>query len=385
MTGAVTGVHTDAWIVAAKRTAVAPRHGALAALAVQDLAAPLIAALLTETGLPPARVDEIILGNALYGGGNPARLIGLAAGLPASVPAQTIDTQCCGGLDALVVASERISAGMADVIFCGGVESYSRSPLRLARPLREGDEAVEYQRPPFTPWPDRDPDMIVSGHDLAARLDISRARQEVFAIDSHAKALAARERLRREIVPIAGLDHDAFARVLSPKTCARLPLLAGDGPHALTAATVAVEADAAAVLAVVSDAVLKEIKSENALRIVAAVRVAGDPTLPGLMSTQAAKAVLSEAQMAASELAAAEIMEAFAAQALGTVDALHLDPARVNRGGGALSRGHPVGASGAILAVRLFHELQQEKVGSRGLACIAAAGGLGSGVIVERA
>lgn len=381
MTGAITG----AWIVAAKRTAVAPRHGVFATLGVHELAAPLIAAILEETGIAPESVDDIILGNALYGGGNPARVVGLAAGLPLSAPAQTIDTQCCGGLDAIIAACERILAGAADVILCGGVESFSRSPLRLRRPLRDDDEAIEYQRPPFTPWLDRDPDMIASAHDLAVRLDISRSRQETFAIESHAKALVAREGLRHEIVPVAGLDHDAFARRLSEKTCARLPPLAGAGAHALTAATIAVEADAAAVLAVVSDAALKKLKDANAVRIVATKRVTGDPVLPGLMSTEAAKAVLAQAQMTAGAISAVEIMEAFAAQALGTVDALRFDSSRINRGGGALSRGHPIGASGAILAARLFHELQREQAGARGLATIAAAGGLGSALIIEKA
>ncbi|MDH7797917.1 MULTISPECIES: thiolase family protein [unclassified Beijerinckia] len=380
----MTGART-AWIVAAKRTAVAPRHGAFAALGVHDLAAPLIGAILEETGIAPDSVDEIILGNALYGGGNPARVVGLAAGLPQRVPAQTIDTQCCAGLDAIIAASERILAGTADVILCGGVESFSRSPLRLRRPLRDDEEAVEYQRPPFTPWADRDPDMIASAHDLAVRLDISRSRQEAFAIESHAKTLAARAHLHREIVPVAGLDHDAFGRRLSEKTCARLPALAGAGAHALTAATIAVEADAAAVLAVVSDAALKKLKGASAVRIVAAKRVAGDPVLPGLMSTEAAKAVLAQVQTTADAISAVEIMEAFAAQALGTVDALRFDSSRINRGGGALSRGHPIGASGGILAVRLFHELQREEAGARGLATIAAAGGLGSALIVEKA
>ncbi|MBN9080670.1 MAG: acetyl-CoA acetyltransferase [Rhizobiales bacterium 62-17] len=371
---------SGAWIVAAKRTAVAPRHGALAALAVHDLAAPLIQAILAETGLAPDSVDDIILGNALYGGGNPARVAGLAAGLPLRVPAQTIDTQCCAGLDAVIAASERIAAGAADVILCGGVESFSRSPLRLRRPLHDDEEAVEYQRPPFTPWADRDPDMIASAHDLAMRLGVSRGRQEAFAIESHRKALAARDRLRREIVTVGGLDHDAFARVLSEKTCARLLALAGT----ITAATTAVEADAAAVLVIVSDAALQRLNSVHAVRITASRRVAGDPVLPGQMSTQAAQAVLAQAQLTAGDIAAVEIMEAFAVQALGTVEALRFDPACVNRGGGALSRGHPIGASGAILAVRLFHELQQEKPGTRGLATIAAAGGLGSALIAEK-
>src|SRR5690606_38544343 len=114
-----------------------------------------IRTLLAAAGLAAEEVDEVILGNALYGGGNPARLALLAAGIPECRSALTIDSQCCAGLDAIMLAAARIRAGEAQVIVAGGVESFSRAPIRQRRPAVPGEAAVPYDRPPFTPWPER--------------------------------------------------------------------------------------------------------------------------------------------------------------------------------------------------------------------------------------
>ncbi|MDB5532537.1 MAG: Acetyl-CoA C-acetyltransferase [Hyphomicrobiales bacterium] len=374
---------SGAWIIAARRTPVVPRHGAFRRLGVEALAAPVLRIILRDSGIVGSEVDEIILGNALYGGGNPARLAALAAGIPETTPAITLDTQCCSGLDAIAAAADRIASGACDTVLAGGVESYSRSPLRFTRPLQPGEAAKEYQRPPFTPWSDRDPDMIEAAVFLAQELGITREAQETFAIEGHHKAMQAQNNLRSEIVPLEDVSADAFARRLSKAACARLPAISGQGVYAATAATVAVEADAAAVVLVVSDKKLAALKSTlQPIRIAGSIRVGGDPVRPGLLTTAAAQALLARQGIDASQISVAEIMEAFAAQAMASIAALGLDPACVNRGGGALSRGHPIGASGAILAVRLFHELSKER-GGFGLATIAAAGGLGSALLME--
>jgi acetyl-CoA C-acetyltransferase len=371
-----------AWIIAARRTPVVPRNGAFRRLGVEALAAPVLQMVLRDSGIEANEVDEIILGNALYGGGNPARVASLAADVPETTPAMTIDTQCCSGLDAVAAAADRIADGACDVVLAGGFESYSRSPLRFMRPMQLDESAKEYQRPPFTPWLDRDPDMIEAAVLLAEELGITREAQETFAVESHRKAMQAQEALRNEIVAMEDVSTDAFARRLSKAACARLPAISGQGAYAATAATVAVEADAAAVVLVVSDRKLAALKSPlQPIRIAGSIRVAGDPVRPGLLTTAAAQALLVHQGVDASQISVAEIMEAFAAQAMASIAALGLDPACVNRGGGALSRGHPIGASGAILAVRLFHELQKERAGV-GLATIAAAGGLGSALLL---
>ena len=351
-------------LIAARRTAVVPRGGAFARLSIEDLAAPVLQACLTDAGIEPARVDELILSNALGLGGNPARRVALSAGLPETVAGLTTDRQCAGGLDAILLAKALVDSGAAEVVLAGGVESYSRRPLRL-RTDPDGGPPVPYEQAPFTPWPDRDPDMAEAAETLAERLGIARERQEAWAAQSHAKALAAD--LAAEIVPLNGVSRDAFPRVLSPKLLARAPVLAGR----ITSATAAVAADAAALCLVVSDRIARG----RGLSLLSGATLGGAPDEPGLAPVAAIRRVWKGAP-----LAQAEIMEAYAVQALAVIDRAGLDPAHVNPEGGGLARGHPIGASGAILAVRLFHGLQ----GGSGLAAIAAAGGIGTALLVER-
>lgn len=366
----------NAWVIAARRTPVAPRHGAFARLEAQELAAPVIQALLADAGL--TSVDQVILGNALYGGGNPARVAALLAGLPESVPAMTVDTQCCAGLDAVMLASALVTAGLAEAVIAGGLESYSRSPIRQRRPKTQGEEPQDYARPPFTPWPARDPEMVAAAADLARYRGVLRNAQEAYAMTSHRNVP---EKVLSEIVPIAGITRDTFTRPLTERLCARLPLLAGDAEHGLTASTIAVEADAAAGLLVVS-AELAARHPRRAIRVVDFERAGADPTCPALAPVAAASKLLKRNGITGEAIAVVEMMEAFAVQAMVCLSDVALAPERSNRGGGALARGHPIGASGAILAVRLFHELQSENNGTLGLAAIAAAGGLGSAVLL---
>ncbi|MEP3246319.1 MAG: thiolase family protein [Sneathiella sp.] len=375
----------DAFIVAARRTAVCPREGAFSKLEVADLAAPVMKTLLNDTGIAAEDLDQVILGNALYGGGNPARVAALQAGIEEDKPAMTLDTQCCSGLDSVGLAVQMIKAGEAEVVLAGGVESYSRSPIRQRRPKAKGEEPASYTRPPFTPWRDRDPDMLISAADFALTKDISRADQERFAIASQQKAVAVQQKGTAEIIPLAGITRDSFTRPLTEKLCARLPLVAGDAPHALTAATIAVEADAAAAVLVVSDKKIKELREElAAVRILGYLSTGCDPETPLRGLYAATDNLLKKYRLTMQDVAVVEAMEAFAVQMIDYSERLQLDPNCLNRGGGALSRGHPVGASGAINIVRLWHELQQEEIGVLGLASIAAAGGLGSALILQR-
>lgn len=373
-----------AFLVAARRSAAAPMGGAFAALEIDALAAPVMRACLSAGQV--AAADEVLAGNALYGGGNPARRAALLAGLPEQVPALSLDRQCCSGLDAIILAARMVEAGAADCVLAGGLESYSRAPLRMHRPLSAGEPPVAYDRPPFTPWPDRDPDMREAAARLAELRAVPEEAQAGFAVKSHAAARAAAEtgRLADEIVEIAGLARDSYARSLTVATCRRSRPLAGRAGQRVLAATAAVSADAAAFGLVVSHDWLARNPSTPACRIVAGGAAGGDPCLPGLAPVEAARKALSNSGIDVERLAASEVMEAYAVQAMACIEDLGLDPVGVNRGGGALARGHPIGASGAILAVRLFHELQREPVGSFGLAAIASAGGLGSALVLQR-
>lgn len=371
---------TRAVVIAARRSAVVPRNGAFRALSLQELARPVIGAVLRDAGTRADAVGELVLSNALGAGGNPARLVALDAGLSQRVAGLSIDRQCGGGLDALLLAQALIRAGQHEIVLAGGVESYSRRPLRL-RTFADGRAPQPYDQPPFTPWPDRDPGMAQAADDLARALSITRADQESWAIASHAAAIARRAQgPLPEIVAIAGQGADPFARRLSPALCARAQVLAGS----VTAATTAVAADAAAFCLVVSDRVAARLAgggSGEGVEIVAGQSLGADPCLPGLAPVAAIRELLQATATPVARLAQAEIMEAFAAQAIACQRESGLPRAIVNPQGGALARGHPIGASGTVLAVRLFHALRRG--GGTGLAAIAAAGGIGTALLMR--
>lgn len=364
---------TPVWIIAARRTAVVPRGGAFAALDVHDLAAPVIRDLLDRAGVLAEEVGEVILSNALGAGGNPARVAALAAGLPESVGGLTIDRQCCGGLDAVMLAQAMVQSGHHEVVIAGGVESYSRRPLRY-RTFADGRDSELYDQAQFTPWPDRDPDMAEAAEALAQTLGVSRQAQDEWAVASHQ---AARNGVQTDqIVPLSGQDTDAFTRNLTPRLCARAPVVAGS----VTSANMAVAADGAAFVLVVSDRVARNLSAPN-IRIEAGSSLGGTPDLPGIAPVAAINAALERADRSPDSLTIVEIMEAFAVQAIACQEGANIPRAIVNPNGGALARGHPIGASGAILAVGLYHELLRK--GGAGVAAIAAAGGLGSALVLS--
>lgn len=359
-------------ILAACRSPVAPRDGAFAGLDIHDLASPVLVEVLRQADILPDQVEEIILSNALGAGGNPARRVALAAGLPEKVAGLSIDRQCAGGMDAILLAKMMVESGAADVVIAGGVESYSRRPLR-SRTFVDGRPPEPYLQAPFTPWPARDPDMTIAAAALGRRLKICRSAQDAWAVQSHIKARAYQDQ-NGEIVPLLGVCNDTFTRKLSLKLCERAVPITGD----ITPANAAVAADAAAFCVVVS---AKVAKGRNGVKILGGATRGDTPDCPGLAPVQAIKAAMASLDLHPDSFAAIEVMEAYAVQAIACIQGANLDPARVNQGGGALARGHPIGASGAINAVRLYHSLQQ--TGGTGLAAIAASGGIGTALILN--
>ena len=363
----------NAQIIAACRSAVVPRGGAFAALSLDQLGAPVLRAALSQAGIELAQVDEVIISNALGGGGNPARLIALAAGLPEHIAGLSIDRQCAGGLDALLLAKAMVESGAANVVVAGGVESYSRRPLRL-HTFADGRPSEPYEQPPFAPWPDRDPDMADAADGLATAYGINRAEQDAWAVQSHAKARATKPS-SDEIIPIMGQHTDPFTRNMTPALTARATVVSGT----ITAANIAVAADAAAFCVVVSGRIAKQLGTQGITLLGGATK--GDkPELPGIAPIAAINAAFTKTGLSEKAITQAEVMEAFAVQAIACVQGANLDPTCVNIGGGALARGHPIGASGTINAVRLYHELR--KTGGTGLATIAAAGGIATALIL---
>ena len=360
------------YIWAAKRSIIAPQGGALAGLCLHDLAAPVVQDALSAADIGPEDVDEVIAANALGAGGNPARLIALAAGLPRHVAGLTLDRQCAGGLDALLLAQAMIASGQADCVVAGGVESHSPRPFRAWQ--RDG-ALIPYTQPPFAPDPKDDPDMAQAADLVAREGGITRAMQDAFAVQSHAKARAAQADLQAEITQHPALppdQSDSFTRNLRPQTCARAKVISGDITHANSA----VAADGAAFLVVSS-----ERPPHGGALLLGGTTVGSDPARPAMAPVAAVQKAQSRLGIPSGSIAQVELMEAYAAQALANIQALELDHARINPKGGALARGHPIGASGAVLAVRLFNDLCGTD--ETGLAAIAAAGGLGCAAIVQ--
>jgi acetyl-CoA C-acetyltransferase len=373
--------------VAARRTPIAVQGGGLAHVPAAELAAPVIRACLDDAARAtgsPGPVADVVLGNCMGPGGNLARVSALAAGVGVAVPGMTVDRQCGSGLAAIVTAAEAIRAGDGRLRVAGGVESSSTAPTRIA-------DGAPYRRAPFAPAGYPDPDMVRAAQDLAALDGIGRDRQDAYAARSHRLALRARERgeFDAELVPVGGVTVDTNPRTRLPAMLGRFPALfpdAADG-GTLTAGNSCRDSDGAAAVAIVSPGARR---GAPGLAVLATASVGCDPALPGLGPVFAVQRLLSDVGAGLAEIAAIEIVEAFAAQALasltrlGLAEGADIDP-RVCAGGGALALGHPWGASAAVSVVRLFARLMRSHApaGTLGLATAAVGGGLGVAALFQ--
>jgi acetyl-CoA C-acetyltransferase len=389
-----------ALIVAWARSAVAPHGGAFRALQPHEIGAPVLRELLQRAGVPALAIDAVVLGNALGAGGNPARMLALASGLPERCATFSIDTQCCSGVDAVSMAVGLLASGQASVVIAGGVEAWSRSPIRQVRPLRAGDPAIAFDQPAFSPDPARDPDLLESAAHYAQQHGFSRAQQDAYAVLSHQRAVAHAAALSAELVPVNGLGQDAYPRAVDALRAARMPVAvktaalndAARQPNdrqvdcSVSTLAISAKADGAALVLLATAQACKALGLTPQAAWVASASVGGDSGTPLLAAEQAAVAALSRAGLGAMDsMHVIELHDAFAVQGLSFCQAFGLEPTRINRRGGGLARGHPIGASGAIAMVRLLSDLQHdEPTGARGLVTIAGAGGIGAAVILER-
>lgn len=384
-------------VVAARRTPIAARGGRLAHVDVATLAAIATGAAVADAALlgVRGRVDDVHLGNCLGPGGNPARVAALAAGLGVETPGVTIDRQCGSGLAAVLTGADAVRAG-ASFVVAGGAESASTAPERRV-------DGVAYERAPFAPAGFADPDMAAAAQDLAMLDGVSRAAQDAYAARSHRLAVEAdREgRFAAEIVPVevggAGrVDRDDGPRPGAERVIARTPALDASAPAALalTAGNTCRINDGAAAVTIVPQ---RSRSSLPGLALRASAVTGCDPALPGLGPVDAIAAALDRAGSSLADVAAIELIEAFAAQALavlrrlgladGTPGAERADAidARVCADGGALALGHPWGASGAVSVVRLFSRLVRRgaPAGSLGVSAAAIGGGMGIAAVWE--
>ena len=367
-------------VVDALRTPIGTAGHGLRDVDAADLAAPVLAALAARA---PA-VDEVVLGNCMGPGGDVARVAALSAGLPLAVPALTVDRQCGSGLAAVTVGAALVRDG-ASVVVAGGVESASTAPWRSWPPSSRDGEPVRYARAPFAPASVGDPDMGLAADLLAAEHGVDRKQQDAYAARSHARAAATLEHggFAEETVPVGAVHVDERPRAgLTAERLGRLrPLHRTDGT--VTAGNSCGVNDGAAAVTVVSAGTHRELGVPG-LRILATATAGVDPNRPGLGIVPATGLALARAGLTLDDLDVVELNEAFAGQVLACCAELSLDPERVCVEGGALALGHPWGASGAVLVVRLFSQLVRAGRGRYGLAAIAAGGGQGVAVVVER-
>lgn len=368
-------------IIAAARTPIGTAGHSLTDLTVEQLGAPVLASLLDRTGIGPHDVDEVVLGNCMGPGGNVARLTALAAGLPDVVPGLTVDRQCASGLAAIDLGAHLVRGG-ARAVLAGGVESASTAPWRFW-PRVNGHEPVRYLRAPMA-RPEDDLDMGIANDLLAAEAGVARERQDAYAARSHVLAASAQESgtFDSELVVVDGVVRDERPRAhLSVERLARLrPAFRPGGT--ITAGNSCGVSDGAAAVAVVSSEMRQRL-ARPGLRILSTATSGVTPSRPGRGLVPAVRLALDRAGTTLDQVDVIELNEAFAGQVLACCDELDLSPDRVCTEGGALALGHPWGASGAVLVVRLFSRLVTQGQGRIGLAAIAAGGGLGVAMVVE--
>ncbi len=370
-------------IVAALRTPIGTAGRALSGVTAAELAAPVLRALAEAPGVAGLPVVDVVLGNTMGPGGDVARVAALRAGLPVDVPALTVDRQCGSGLAAVDLAAAMLRGGRRGVVLAGGVESASTAPWRFWPPSA-GGEPERYERAPFAPAEAGDPDMGLAADLLAEEAGIGRARQDAYAARSHARAVATAEAggFDAELVPVGTVRRDERPRPVTQERLARLrPAFRPEGT--VTAGNSCGVNDGAAAVAMV-DAATHRALGVPGLRVLATATAGVDPNRPGLGLVPAARLALAAAGRSVDDVDVVELNEAFAGQVLACCDALGIDPERVCPEGGALALGHPWGASGAVLAVRLFSQLVRAASGRYGLAAIAVGGGQGVAMVVER-
>ena len=381
----------QAVIIAARRTPIVRAHGLFAGLDVCDLLTPVIQQLLADSGIQADSIDDVIIGNATASSGNIARLAALSAGLPATVPGVTVDRQCGSGLEAVIQACRLVQAGAGELYLAGGVESVSTAPWRMARPKTPDAEPRFFSRARFAPDDIGDPDMGEAAENVAEHCAISRERQDALALQSHQRAIAAQRQgvFARELVAINNgkglIDADEGPRAtMSAALLARMkPVFRYDG--SVTAGNCCQHNDGAAVVMVTSMARAQQLGLTAAMMFVDAAVAGVDPNLPGLGPVPATQKLLHRnTHLQLKNIDLIEFNEAFAAQVLGSLDALNIAPERINLEGGAIALGHPYGASGTVLVTRLFSQMQRARNdGLTGLATLGIGGGLGLSALFE--
>lgn len=397
-------------IVDAIRTPVGNLGGGLAKIRPDDLAAHVLKSLLTRNDLDPRRVEEVILGCANQAGEdnrNVARMATLLAGFPQEIPAITVNRLCASGLAAINLAARAIRCGDGDVYIAGGVESMSRAPYVFAKGenayptgnLTVFDTAIgwRFPNPKMAAMYGVDP-MGVTAENLAVKYNISREDQDLYAYQSHQKAIKALDdglfqdeiipvfipQKKGEAIPFITDEHPRRDTTLE-KLATLQPVFAANG--SVTAGNSSSLNDGAAALLLMSATTAAKSGYRPMARWVSSASAGVEPRIMGIGPVPASRKALSRAGLSLSDLGLVEINEAFAAQTLAVLRELEIDADRVNVNGGAIAYGHPLGCSGARITTTLLHEMKrrsnQQSAVQYGLATLCVGVGQGEATILE--
>ncbi len=400
---------TNVYIIDACRTPVGRIGGALAQVRPDDLAAHVISALLARSpAVDPADVEDVVWGAANQAGEdnrNVARMAALLAGLPVTVPGQTVNRLCGSSLQAIVTAAQALRDGWGDVMIAGGSESMSRAPFVVAKPETGFTAASPETANSVLGWRFVNPRMEsmyppislgMTAEVVAERHSIGRERQDRFALESHRRAIAASEagRFVDEIVPVeAPVDPRRRTTVTvtadegprsdtSAEALAHLkPVFKPDGT--VTAGNSSQMSDGAAGVVLATETGVERYGLEPMARIAGSAVAGVHPDVMGTGPVPATTTAMKRTGTSIADFDVIELNEAFAAQSLACIDLLDLDPKAVNPNGGSIALGHPLGATGARILTTLVHELARRRV-RYGLATMCVGVGQGVSVIVER-
>jgi 3-oxoadipyl-CoA thiolase len=394
---------TEALIISAVRTPVGRAGGALADVRPDDLAAIAIRGCIDRSGFDPERLDDVVLGCTNQAGEdnrNVARMAALLAGLPVSVPGQTVNRLCGSGLQAVASAAQALKAGEGDAFIAGGVESMTRAPYVMLKSGTPWNREIPMIADSTLGWRFVNPRMTpewtiplgMTAEKVARQYGITREEQDGFALESQRRAGAALRDgvFKDEIVPVeirrkrggpvvVCLDEHPRPDTTQDNLTALRPAFAADG--SVTAGNASGINDGASALLLVSEAALNG--ARPLARVVASAVAGVDPSVMGIGPIPATRKVLKRAGLRAGQIDLVELNEAFASQAIACMRDLDLDPARVNVYGGAIALGHALGSSGSRMLATLVHALGRRNA-RYGLATMCIGVGQGIAVIVEK-
>lgn len=384
-------------ITSAARTAIGSFGGSLKDVSAIDLGTTAARAAIERSGMEPEAIGHTVIGNVIHGETRDmyiSRVISVNAGVSKQAPALTVNRLCGSGLQAIVSAAQTIMLGDCEAALAGGAESMSNGGYMLPRMrfgARMGESAVVDMMQGALYDPFGHGLMGVTAENIAERYGIDREAQDAFALESQRRAAAAIEagRFKEQIVPVAvksrretiDFDTDEHPRtVTAEKLGAMATIFKADG--SVTAGNASGINDGAAALTLTSERAAERLGATPLARILAYGHAGVEPDEMGVGPVPAVKVALAKAGLTAADLDVVESNEAFAAQACYVSRELDLDPARVNPNGGAIALGHPVGATGAILATKALYELQRTG-GRYGLLTMCIGGGQGIAIVIE--